>query len=84
MEQTLVEMEQDMSRDDAAERIQEIVDKLRDGDTISLKSGENSITLDVPDQVELEIEVEEEDDEMSLEIELEWGKDASDGLLSVE
>lgn len=79
MEKTLLKTEQTQTRDEVAAYLQRVVDKLQSGETIALQGGGESVSLDVPDQLEFEVQVEEESSsgELSLEFELEWnGSDA--------
>lgn len=61
-----------MSREDAAEKLHNLADKLREGQ-VELKSGNDSVSLQPGEQVKFELDVEEEEDgDISIEIEVEW------------
>ena len=79
MEKKLFSSEKKMSRREASERIQKIAERLGEG-KIELSSGQDSISLEPADQVELEIEVEEESDGKSIEIEVEWSENSSEDI----
>ncbi len=84
MGHTVFKTEQMEERDAVADYLQQVVDRLRSGEQLTLHDGENDVTLDVPDRVEFEVQVEEESSgEMSLEFELEWNgahEDTTDTL----
>lgn len=66
-----------MSREEAAEKIHDLADKISEGE-VELKSGKDSVDLQISDKVEFELDVEEENDgETSIEIEIEWKKDST-------
>lgn len=67
-----------MSREDAAEKMRELADKIGEG-RVELTSGDDSIELTPADQVEFELDVEEENDgEISIEVEIEWSSKDQD------
>lgn len=65
------ESELTAGRGEIASVLTGVSDGVLDG-TIELGTGEESITIDVPDDISLEIEFEVEAEEMGLELELEW------------
>ncbi|KTG30661.1 amphi-Trp domain-containing protein [Haloferax profundi] len=81
-EETLFEFEGDMERAAVAQYLRTIADRLESGESFSLASGDQSVTLAPPAQVEFEIEVEretsksEDDTEIEMEIQLEWEEDS--------
>ncbi|MHB9286078.1 amphi-Trp domain-containing protein [Halobacteriales archaeon Cl-PHB] len=90
-EEVLFEREQTRDRAEVAAFLRDVADRLEDGETVTLASGDDSIDLDLPRRVEFEVAVEREGPaggpgELELEFELEWDEDAShdDGTLSVE
>ena len=88
-EKTLFESEQLMSRDAVAEYLRTLADSLEAGSDVTLRAGDQSVTLTPPDEVEFEVKAEHEgpadgDGELSIEVELEWPENATDGTLSIE
>ncbi|UWG48442.1 Uncharacterized protein HSRCO_2172 [Halanaeroarchaeum sp. HSR-CO] len=77
-EEVLFVTESRQSRSDVAEYLRAVADRLEAGDSVSLTSGENSITLDPPETVEFEVKAERETGdgapELSVEFELEWNE----------
>ena len=72
MSQKLLTTEKKMAREQAAEKIHSLADKISEGQ-VELKAGNDSVNLQPGEQVELEIEVEKEaDGDTSIEIEVEW------------
>lgn len=65
------ESEQTATRDEAAFVLRELADGVAAG---GLRFGhdDETITIDVPDELSVEIELETEDGEQSVEVELEW------------
>ena len=83
MSRKLLRKESMMERDEAAEKLHELADKIGDG-KVEIKAGEESIELTPSDSVEFEIEVEEETDgDISIEIEVEWAKDSQNEGLEI-
>jgi amphi-Trp domain-containing protein len=88
-EETLFESEQLMGRDAVAEYLRTLADSLEAGSDVTLRSGDQSVTLTPPGEVEFEVKAEREgpsngDGELSIEVELEWPENASEGGLSIE
>jgi len=87
MEEVLFEIERMQSRGDTAGMLRTVADRLDDGESLTLSSGDDSITLEVPSQTEFEVKVEREHEsggsELSIEFELEWGENGSDGGLDI-
>lgn len=73
---TEYESERTVTREQAAATLREMADDIATG---SLLVGEDdeSIAVEIPDDVALEIELETEDGERSLELELEWPEQRS-------
>ena len=83
MARKLLRTESMMGRDEAAEKLHELADKIGDG-KVELKAGEDSIELTPSERVEFEIEVEEETDgDISIEVEVEWAKDSQNEGLEI-
>lgn len=87
---TEIEFESDLTRNEIAERLEQLASSLRGDGPVELDMGGRSVTLNPPDTLEFEIEVEDEgehiggDVERSVEIELEWMKQADEGELPAE
>jgi amphi-Trp domain-containing protein len=84
-EVVIFESEEKMSRANAAAFLRTLTDRLETG-TVTLKQGEESVDLAVPENVVLEVKAEEEDKKSGLkyqlEVELEWyeGDEKSAGV----
>ncbi|ELZ76275.1 hypothetical protein C454_18299 [Haloferax gibbonsii ATCC 33959] len=80
-EETVFEFESDIERVAVAQYLRTIADRLESGESFSLTSGEQSVTLTPPEQIEFEIEVEQEtsksehNTEIEMELQLEWEED---------
>lgn len=89
-EETLFESEQLMGRDAVADYLRTLANSLESGSDVTLRAGEQSVTLTPPEQVEFEVKAEREgpadaDGELSIEVELEWPENAPEsGGLSIE
>ncbi|WP_262178033.1 amphi-Trp domain-containing protein [Haloarcula laminariae] len=89
-EKTLFESEQLMGRDAVADYLRTLADSLESGSDVTLRAGEQSVTMHPPSEVEFEVTAEREgptdgDGELSIEVELEWPENASQGGgLSIE
>lgn len=93
-EVTLFESESTFTRAEIAAYLRSVADSLEAGEPITLKSGDQSVTVDPPGRVTFEVEVEREGPrkgpgELSLEFELEWdeadsGSDGGGGGLVIE
>jgi len=62
---------QRLRREDAAAKLHALADALARHNSVEFLKGDNRITVDVPDEVELSVEIEI-GDENELEIELRW------------
>jgi len=90
-ENVLFETEQRQRRDEVAEYLRTVADKLAAGESITLEAGDQSVTLDPPGDVEFEVKAEREGPvdgpgELSIELELEWDEAAhgdDDGTLGI-
>lgn len=81
-EETLFKSESKFDRKTVADYLRSVADSLESGDSITLKSGDQSVTLDPPGRVMFEVKAEREGPrdrpgELSVEFELEWDEDAS-------
>lgn len=82
-EEVLFESERRQSREQIASYLQTVVDKLDAGDPITLRRGDDSVTLDPPAEATFEVKAEREGStdgpkELSVEFELEWPEDGGD------
>lgn len=94
MEETVFESEGQMPREEIAEYLRAIAESLDRGATFTFTEGEESVTLDVPEEPTFEVEVEREGPEgamteRSVEFEIEWDEAdeataGSDGDLTIE
>ncbi len=81
-EETLFKTESNHKRSTIAEYLRQVADSLESGDAITLKSGDQTVTLDPPGRLTFEVKAEREgpkggSGELSVEFELEWDEDAS-------
>jgi len=89
-EETLFESEQLMGRDAVADYLRTLADSLEAGSDVTLRAGDQSVTMHPPSEVEFEVKAEREgptdgNGELSIEAELEWPENTSqDGGLSIE
>ncbi|SDF75529.1 amphi-Trp domain-containing protein [Halorientalis regularis] len=90
-EKVLFETERVQRREDVATYLRTVADKLDDGGPITLESGDQSVTMEPPANVEFEVKAEREGPtdapgELSIEFELEWDEDTSgsDGSLNIK
>ncbi len=89
-EKTLFESEQLMGRDAVADYLRTLADSLESGSDVTLRAGDQSLTMQPPSEVEFEVKAEREgptdgNGELSIEVELEWPENASgSGSLSIE
>ncbi|MCY4730382.1 amphi-Trp domain-containing protein [Natronomonas gomsonensis] len=85
MEEVLFKTEQRQSRAEIADHLRAVADKLEAGDQVTLSSGTESISLEVPARPTFEVKAEREQEgassELSVEFELEWDEndDGSNG-----
>jgi amphi-Trp domain-containing protein len=77
-EEVLFKSERKQSREEIADYLQTVSDKLSTGETITLRTNDEKVTLDPPPQSTFEVKVEREiegsDTELSIEFELEWNE----------
>lgn len=93
MEEVLFESEQTRSREDIAASLRQVADSLASGGAVTLRRGEESVTLDPPASPTFEVKAEREGSpdrgaELSVEFEIEWREGESggseDGELRIE
>ena len=82
-EETLFESERVMSREDVADYLRTLAESVEKGSDVTLRAGDQSVTLSPPPEVEFEVKAEREgpadgNGELSIEVELEWPENASD------
>ena len=89
-QEVLFESERPQSREEIAETLRAVADKLAAGESITLSAGDQSVDLDPSARPEFEIKAEREreadEEELSVEFEIEWtaGDGGDDGPVSVE
>jgi amphi-Trp domain-containing protein len=67
-----VEQKETVSRKEVATRLRRLATMLSKGNDIKFEQAGMTMTVHVPDEVQLTVEVEVETDERELEIELKW------------
>lgn len=93
-EEVIFEFESQTRRSEVADYLRTVADRLDADGTVTLGSGGESLTLEVPTTPEFEVKAEREGPEggakeLSVEFELEWPEDAEagkegDGTLRIE
>lgn len=92
-EEVLFESESKQSRSEIATYLRTVADSLDEGGAITLRAGEQSVTMEPPARPTFEVKAEREGPagapgELSIELELEWdeedGGDSGDGELTIE
>jgi amphi-Trp domain-containing protein len=83
-EERLFKSESAQSREEIAAYLRQVADSLEAGGDITLRAGDQSITMDPPPSLTFEVQVEREGPsgelgELSIEFELEWDEDGSGG-----
>jgi amphi-Trp domain-containing protein len=91
MEDVLFESESKQTRAEMADYLRQVADSLEAGDDLTLRAGDQSVTLSPPASAEFEVKAEREHDgsgtgELSVEFEIEWDEHGGDGggELSIE
>jgi len=80
-EEVLFESESRRTRDEIAAYLRTVADSLESGDAITLRKGEQSVTMDPPTRPAFEVKAEREGPvdapgELSVEFELEWDEES--------
>ncbi len=93
-EEVLFKSESRQSRESIATYLRAVADKLDAGEAVTLSTGSESTTLEIPAQPTFEVKAERETDssganaERSVEFEIEWKENGDDehagGSLSIE
>lgn len=92
-EENLFKSENVQNREEIAATLRKVADSLEAGDSITLRAGSQSITMDPPPSLTFEVEAEREGPsgepgELSIEFELEWPEDGetedTSGELEIE
>ncbi|EMA58217.1 amphi-Trp domain-containing protein [Halorubrum lipolyticum] len=93
-EEVLFKSESRRSRDEIAAYLRTVADSLESGNAVTLKKGDQSVTMDPPARPTFEVKAEREGPvdgpgELSVELELEWdeesgGDDGDGGELEIE
>jgi len=84
-EEILFKSESTQSRESIASYLRSVADKLDAGESVTLTTGSESTTLDIPAQPTFEVKAERETSsgggnaEQSLELEIEWAENGGDG-----
>ena len=83
-EEVLFKSESIQSRDEIASYLRSVAEKLEQGESITLKAGSESVTMDPPTQPTFEVKAEREgpaesSGELSIEFELEWDENSESG-----
>lgn len=78
-EEVLFKFEKEMSKNEIAEHLDRISEKLKSGEPVKFSS-DTEIELEPGENPEFEIKVEREGDETSLELEIEWSDGEDKGL----
>lgn len=83
-EEVLFKSERAQSREEIASVFRTVAEKLSEGKGITLKTGDESVTLNPPSRPTFEVKAEREGPtdgpkELSVEFELEWDEDAETG-----
>ena len=76
-EEVLFKSETDQSREEIAKYLRAVADSLEDGGSITLRAGDDEVSLDPPARPTFEVKAEKEGpegamDERSVEFEIEW------------
>ena len=84
MSRKLLQTETVMSREDAAEKLHNLADKISEG-RVELETGDNSVELHPAERLEFELDVEEESDgDISIEVEIEWSKEQKEEKVEIK
>ncbi|GAB7009053.1 amphi-Trp domain-containing protein [Halorubrum trueperi] len=93
-EEILFKSESEQTREEIASYLRSVADKLEQGDTVTLTSGSESVTMEPPARPTFEVKAEREGPtdgpgELSIEFEIEWGEnddngDGGSGQLEIE
>lgn len=89
-EEVLFKSERAQSRNEIASYLRTVADSLEAGESITLSSGDQSVTMDPPARPTFEVKAEREGPadrpgELSVEFELEWDENGDDdGELRIE
>lgn len=77
-EEVLFEIERQQPRDDIAEYLRSVAEKLETSEDITLRSATDSVTLEIPNRPTFEVKAEREgtapNTELSVEFEIEWNE----------
>ncbi|ELZ35083.1 hypothetical protein C474_00385 [Halogeometricum pallidum JCM 14848] len=83
-EETLFKSESTQNREDIASYLRKVADNLENGNSLTLRTGDQSVTMDPPPRLTFEVKAEREGatgkpGELSVEFELEWDENGGDG-----
>lgn len=86
-EEVIFRSETKESRGAVADYLRSVADRLESGDPVTLRAGDEEVTLDPPATVEFEVKAEREtgagETETSVEFELEWSDAESEASFEV-
>jgi amphi-Trp domain-containing protein len=83
MTEKLLSTESSMTREEAADKMRDLADKIAEG-RVELNTQTDSIELRPSERVDFEIEVEEEQDgDISIELEVEWSEKGKAGDIEI-
>jgi amphi-Trp domain-containing protein len=83
-EETLFKSESIQNRGEVADYLRRVAETLDSGESITLRAGDQSVTMDPPPSLTFEVKAEREGPagkpgELSIEFELEWDEDGGGG-----
>ncbi|MDQ2051541.1 amphi-Trp domain-containing protein [Natronolimnohabitans sp. A-GB9] len=67
-----VEFEHYLSREEVTDHFESFLEGFREGETVTMTIGDETIEIDPPEHLGFELEYEEDGDDRELEFELEW------------
>jgi amphi-Trp domain-containing protein len=83
-EETLFTSESIQNRGEIADYLRRVAETLDSGESLTLRAGDQSVTMDPPPSLTFEVKAEREGPagepgELSIEFELEWDEDGGEG-----
>lgn len=67
-----IEHEEELSREEAATYLEEVVEGLRSDEEFTVVVGDLSVDVNPAEDIEFEVELEDEEDERELSLDIEW------------
>lgn len=88
VEEVLFKSEQSYSREQIADYLRTVADRLEQGEGITLRAGDDEVSMDPPQRATFEVKAEREGPadgpgELSVEFEIEWDENGQSGDLEV-